>query len=55
MCETQNLYILLTFLLITSALLIADSIYCFLIKNQAKQKHFLQFHVTNNQLKEVIY
>ena len=31
-CKTQNLYILLTFLLITVALLIAVSIYCYLIK-----------------------
>ena len=33
---TQNSYILLTFLLITIALLIAVSIYCYLIKYQAK-------------------
>ena len=31
-CKTQNFYILLTFLLITIALLIAVSIYCYLIK-----------------------
>ena len=31
-CKTQNLYILLAFLLITIALLIAVSIYCYLIK-----------------------
>ena len=43
-CKTQNLYILLTFLLITIALLIAVSIYYYLIKNQAKQKHLLPFH-----------
>ena len=35
-CKTQNFYILLTFLLITIALLIAVSIYCCLIKYQAK-------------------
>ena len=35
-CKTQNLYFLLTFLLITIALLIAVSIYCYLIKYQAK-------------------
>ena len=31
-CKTQNLYILLTFLSITVALLIVVSIYCYLIK-----------------------
>ena len=54
-CETQNLYILLAFLLITIALLIAISLYCYLIKYRAIQKHLLPFHVTNNQLKEIIY
>ena len=34
-----NFYILLAFLLITIALSIAVSIYCYLIKYQAKQKH----------------
>ena len=38
-CKTQNFYVLLTFLLITTALLIAVSIYCYLIKYRAKQKH----------------
>ena len=38
-CKTQNIYILPAFLLITIALLIAVSIYCYLIKYQAKQKH----------------
>ena len=32
-CKTQNFYILLTFLLITIALLIVVSIYCYLIKH----------------------
>ena len=31
-CKTQNFYILLAFLLITIAILIAVSIYCYLIK-----------------------
>ena len=35
--KTQNFYILLTFLLITIALLIAVSIYCYLIKYRAKK------------------
>ena len=37
-CKTQNFYILLAFLLITITLLIAVSIYRYLIKYQAKQK-----------------
>ena len=36
-CKTQNFYILVAFLLITIALLIAVSIYCYLIKYRAKQ------------------
>ena len=51
-CELKSFYILLTFLLITITLLIDVSIYCFLIKYQAKQKHLLPFHVTNNKLKK---
>ena len=48
----QKLYILLAFLLITTALLIAVSIYW--IKCWAKQKHLLPHHITNNKLKEVL-
>ena len=54
-CKTKNFYVLLAFLLITIALLIAISIYCYLIKYQAKQKHLLPFEVTNDGLKEVIH
>ena len=54
-CRTQNFYILLAFLLITIALLIAVSIYCYLIKYRAKQRHLLPFNFTNNKLKEIIY
>ena len=55
-CKTQNFYILLVFLLIiTIALMIAVSIYCYSIKYWAKQKHLLPFHSTNNELKEVMY
>ena len=36
-CKTQNFYILLAFLLITIALLIAVSIYCYLIKYRGKK------------------
>ena len=51
-CKTQNFYILLAFFfLIAIALLIAVSIYCYLIKYQSKQKHLLPLHVTNNDLK----
>ena len=52
-CKIQNFEI--SFLLITIALLIAVSIYCYLIKYGAKQKHLLPFHVTNNELKEIMY
>ena len=54
-CKTQNLYILLAFLLITITLLIAVTVYCYLIKNRAKQKHLLLFHITNNEIKQVTY
>ena len=50
-CKTQNFYILLAFLLITITLLIAVSIYYYLIKYQVKQKHLLPFH--NKKLKQV--
>ena len=49
-CKMQNFYILLAFLLITIALLIAVSIYCYLIKYQAKPKDLLRFHLTNSEL-----
>ena len=51
--KTQNFYILFAFLLITIELLIAVSIYCYLIKNRALQKDFLPFHKTNKKLKEL--
>ena len=51
-CKMQNFIILLTFLLITSTLLIDVSISCHLIKYQAKQKYFLPFHDTNNELRQ---
>ena len=44
--KTRSFYIALAFLLITIALLIAVSIYCYLIKYQAKQKY---------SFKEVLY
>ena len=51
----QNFYILLAFLLITVALLIAVSISCYWIRYQAKQKHLLPFLDTNNELKQVSF
>ena len=54
-CKGQNFYILLAFLLITIVLLIAVSIYCYLITYWAKQKHLVPFKVTNNKRKEIIY
>ena len=52
-CKTQNFYILLAFLLITLALLIAVSIYYNLIEDQAKQ--LLPVHCTSNELREVLH
>ena len=51
-CKTRNVYILVAFLLITIALLIAVSIYCYLIKYQVKQKCLLPFHNSNNKFKK---
>ena len=53
-CETNNFYLLLAFLLINITLLIAVSVYCCLIKYETKQKHLLPFHLTNNKLKEIM-
>ena len=55
MTKTQNFYILLVSLLITIALFIANSIYCYLIKHRAKQKNLLPLHDTNNELKNKFY
>ena len=53
-CKTQNFYILLAFLLITIALLVAVSINCYLTKYRAKQKHLLPSQDTNNELRDVL-
>ena len=45
-CKTQNVYILLMFLLITIVLLIAISIYCYMIKHETKD--LLPFHSIRN-------
>ena len=50
-CKTQNFFLLVAFLLITIALLLAVSANCYLIKHRAKQKHLLPFNDTNYQLK----
>ena len=50
--KTKIFYILLVFLLITIVLLIAVSIYCYLIKYKSKQKYLLPFHaqIMNQEL-----
>ena len=53
-CKTQDLYILLAFLWITEAFLIAVSIYCYFLKYQPTQKRLLPIHVINNELKEIL-
>ena len=45
-CKRQNFHILLAFLLITIALLIAGSVYCYVIKYRVKQKLLLPLHDT---------
>ena len=54
-CKTKTFYILLVFLLIIIALLIAVSIYCYLTRHKAKQKHSLPYYVTNKKLKNILY
>ena len=54
-CKTQIFNILPVFLLISIVLLIAVSIYCYLRKYKAKQKHLLPFCFTYNELNEVMY
>ena len=55
-CETKSFYILLAFSVITVSLLIAFSIYFWLIKYKSKQKHLLiyyhvlPYYVTNDKL-----
>ena len=48
-CKTQNFHILLAFLLIPIVLLIAVSIIFYLTTDQAKQKYFLLFYITNDK------
>ena len=49
--NSKNFYILLTFLLITKALSIVVSVYCYLIKYRAAEKYLLPYHIKNNKLK----
>ena len=54
-CTSTNFYILPAFLLITIALLVAVSIYHYLIKHQEKQKSLLPWHYTISKLKKTRY
>ena len=47
----QNFYILLTFFYITIALLIAVSIYRYLVKHQTNEKYLLLFLFENKNFK----
>ena len=49
-CKTQSFYILIAFLLITIAFLIAVILYCYLIRYQVKEKDLLPFYFTNSTL-----
>ena len=51
-CKIENFYSLPTFLVITVAVLINVSIYCYLGK-QPKQKHLLPYYDNSNKLKEI--
>ena len=53
-CKIQNFYILLVSFLITVAFLKAVSIYCYLIKYKAKQKHLLPLFGTSSKLKSFV-
>ena len=48
-CKTKNFYISLAFLLFTFVLLVAVSIYCYLMQYKPKQKHLLPYYVTNDK------
>ena len=50
--EKQNFHFLLAIWLITITLLIAVSIFCYVIKYQTK--HLLPFHCINNQSKSIL-
>ena len=48
-----KMLVLFASVLVTIALLMAVSIYCYLIEYRAKQKHLLPFQLTNNKLKDI--
>ena len=52
--KSQNFYISLAFSLVTIALLIAVSIYCYLIQYRIKQKYLLPFYNRNSELKQIL-
>ena len=54
-CIIKDLYILLAFLIITIALLIAVKIYCYFKKHQGNQKHLLPYYDTNNEFLKKCY
>ena len=56
-CKIQKFLYFTYLFLITIALLIAVSIYCYPIKYPAKKtkKHLLPFHDTNNKLRKALY
>ena len=54
-CKMQNFSILLTFLLITIALLISVRIYCYQIKYHAKQKEYCHFTSKTANYNKIIY
>ena len=51
--KTQNFYILLAFLLITFSLLIAVSIYGYVIKHNIKQN--IYYHFTVQRIKAILF
>ena len=53
--KKQNFYILVAFLLIAIALLIAVSIYCYLIKYRVKQKQLLKVNGCFEEINESTY
>ena len=53
-CKTKSFYIQIVFSLTKLALLIAASIYCYVLKYKEKQKLLLPFYVTNNEVKKVL-
>ena len=52
-CKIENFYISITFLTITIAVLLAVSIYCYLMKHRSKQEHLLSYYGTSNDLREI--